>query len=112
MGLEHLILAGAGALLVGLAKTGLPGIGLFVVVLMAMAFPEDPKHSVGVLLPLLIVGDIVAISWYHRHARWAKLWGLFPAVIAGMVAARFFLAWVENDLFRLILVHCAVDQTR
>ena len=99
----HLVLAGTAAALVGLAKTGVPGIGMFVVVLMAMAFPDQPKQSVGILLPLLIAGDVVAITYYHRHAQWKKLWGLFPAVIVGMIAARFFLSWISNDVFRVAL---------
>lgn len=99
----HMVLAGMAAFMVGLSKTGIPGIGMFVVVLMAMSFPDAPKQSVGALLPLLIAGDIVAITYYNRHAQWKKLWGLFPAVVVGMVAARFFLEWISNDVFRIVL---------
>ena len=73
------------ALLVGFAKTGISGTGILAVPLMAMAFPA--KQSVGVLLPMLIVADILAVITYHRHARWALLWPLFPWVIVGIVIA-------------------------
>ena len=85
-----LTLACVAAILVGFSKCGLPGMGILVVPLMAMAFPA--KQSVGVLLPMLIVGDLFAVGFYRRHAQWTKLWGLFPSVATGMVVA----AWVLN----------------
>ena len=100
---SHLIFACLAALFTGFAKTGVPGLGIFVVVLMALAFPGETKQSVGTLLPLLVVGDIMAIAWYRRHAEWRKLLTLIPAVVVGMVAARFFLVWVNEDMFRPIL---------
>ena len=66
------------ALLVGFSKTGMPGAGLSAVALMAEAFPDDAKLSVGAILPLLIVGDLFAISYYRRHADWQRLLQLFP----------------------------------
>ena len=55
-------------LLTGMAKTGISGVGLMVVPIMANAFGGRP--SVGLLLPLLIFADIFAVTWYNRHARW------------------------------------------
>jgi uncharacterized membrane protein YfcA len=43
------------------------------------------KRSTGVVLPLLIVGDIVAFFSYRRHAQWRHLWRLFPWTAAGVV---------------------------
>lgn len=89
------------ALLVGLAKNGVPGLGVLVVPLMAYAFPA--RDSVGVLLPLLVVGDILAIALYRRHAQWRKLLGLLPYVVAGMLAAAFVLARIDNATLRPVL---------
>ncbi|MDA3959278.1 MAG: sulfite exporter TauE/SafE family protein [Planctomycetota bacterium] len=72
----------AAALLVGCAKTGIPGIGILVVPLMVMVFGGKP--SVGTLLPMLIFADCFAVLWYRRHAQWDKLWKLFPWVLPGM----------------------------
>lgn len=52
-----------GAAFVGLGKGGLPGIGNLTVVLLALALPA--KASVGVLLPILISADIVAVAVYR-----------------------------------------------
>ena len=77
---------GSSALLMGFAKTAVPGAAILAVMLMAVAFPpQDAKLSVGALLPVLLVGDVFAVAWYRRHARWDRLLRLLPYVAAGMV---------------------------
>jgi len=70
------------ALLVGISKTGVPGVGIVVVPMLACAF--GGRLSAGVMLPMLIVGDVFAVAWYRRHAQWDKLVGLLPWVVVGM----------------------------
>lgn len=70
------------ALMVGVSKTGVPGIGILVVPLLAAVF--GGRLSAGVMLPMLIMGDVFAVAWYRRHAQWDKLLGLLPWVAAGM----------------------------
>lgn len=70
------------ALLVGVSKTGVPGAGILVVVLLANVF--DGRASVGIMLPMLIFGDIFAVAWYRRHAQWKILIRLLPWVVVGM----------------------------
>ncbi len=72
-------------LLIGMSKTGLSGVGLMVVPLMANAFGGRP--SVGLLLPILIFADIFAVSWYHRHAEWKHVLRLIPWALLGIAAA-------------------------
>lgn len=88
-------------LLAGLAKTGVPGIGILAVPLVAMIFPG--KLSVGALLPLLIAADIFAVAWYRRHADWPRLLELFPCVIVGIVAGALVLFWMEGSYFKPFL---------
>src|SRR5436190_11946573 len=71
------------ALMVGITKTGVPGIGILVVPLMAIVF--GGRLSVGATLPLLIFGDVFAVLWYRQHARWDNLLSLFPWVISGII---------------------------
>ena len=75
-------LGAAAALLVGISKTGVPGLGILVVVLLANVF--GGRASVGLVLPMLIFGDCFAVAWYRRHAQWDKLIGLFPWIVVGM----------------------------
>jgi len=89
------------AFLVGFSKTGIPGLGILIVPMLATVFPV--KLSIGALLPMLLLGDLFAIVRYHRHAQWNKLWRLFPFVFLGMIPARFLLAGIPNRDLKLIL---------
>jgi uncharacterized membrane protein YfcA len=98
-----LALGGGAALLVGLSKTGMPGVAIPAVAMMAMAYPNATKLSVGALLPVLIVGDLFAIAWYRRHAHWDRLWRLAPYVAAGMIPAYVVLALIDTSALRMLL---------
>jgi hypothetical protein len=76
-------LALSAALIVGTSKTGVPGVGILVVPILAEAF--GGRHSIGVMLPMLICGDIFAVTWYRRHAQWDQLVKLLPWVVFGMI---------------------------
>jgi len=71
------------ALFVGVSKTGIPGVWILVVPLLAYGF--GGRLSIGVMLPMLIMGDVFAVAWYRRHAQWDKLVHLLPWVVVGMV---------------------------
>ena len=75
-------LGAAAALFVGISKTGVPGIGILVVILLANVF--GARSSVGIMLPMLIFGDCFAVAWYRRHCQWHTLIGLLPWVVVGM----------------------------
>lgn len=79
---EQWIVGIVAALTVGVTKTGIPGIGILIVPLMAIVF--GGRLSVGATLPLLIFGDIFAVTWYRQHARWDNLRGLLPWVMIGI----------------------------
>ena len=91
------LLGAVAAIMVGFSKTGMPGLGIMIVPLLAAVFPG--KVAVGALLPLLIVGDIYAIIYYRRHAVWSQLWSLMPWVAAGMALGFWALVKVPNAKF-------------
>lgn len=93
----------AAALLVGFSKTGMPGAAIPAVALMADAFPEQTRLSVGALLPILLLGDLFALSYYRRHADWGRLIELVPYVLAGMLPGYWVLATVPDDNLRRLL---------
>ena len=70
------------ALLIGFSKTGIGGVVMIVVPLMAATF--GGKTSTGIILPMLITGDIFAVAYYHRHADWPGIRRLLPWVLAGL----------------------------
>lgn len=87
-----------GALLVGVAKTALPGLATFVAAMFAAVLPA--RESTAVLLVLLMTGDLVAIWVYRRDADFRTLLRLAPPVIAGLVLGATFLAWADNTTMR------------
>ena len=77
---QQILLITLCAFLVGVSKTGVPGIGILNVPLMALGF--SAKMSTGLLLPLLAMADIFpAVVYYHRHAHWHHIWRLFAVGI-------------------------------
>ena len=94
-------LGALGAFLVGLSKTGIPGLGILAVAVFALIFPA--RESVGLVLVILICGDIVAISAYRRDASWSHLWRLFPWAAIGVVAGYFALGRVDDSQMRHLI---------
>lgn len=73
------------ALSIGMSKTGVQGIILMIVPLMAMAF--GAKESTGVILPMLCMADIIAVAYYKRIADWKIVAKLLPTAILGFFLA-------------------------
>ncbi|MBS2022087.1 MAG: sulfite exporter TauE/SafE family protein [Deltaproteobacteria bacterium] len=71
------------AFLIGVAKTGVPGLGILIVPLMLYVIPE-PRASPGAVLPLLSFADLFAVTAYRRHAQWDRVLRLLPWVAAGL----------------------------
>ncbi|HZZ20900.1 MAG TPA: sulfite exporter TauE/SafE family protein [Opitutaceae bacterium] len=94
-------LAILGALLVGVAKTGITGLSLLFVALFAAIMPA--KQSTGVVLPLLVLGDIVAFLLYRRHANWSHIWRLVPWAAAGVIIGFFALGHMNDHQSRLAI---------
>ena len=76
------ILGGGAAILIGISKTGIPGVGPLVITMLATAFGGRP--ALGIMLTMLILADVFAVTWYRRHAQWGTLIKLFPWVALGM----------------------------
>jgi uncharacterized membrane protein YfcA len=88
------------AFLAGFSKTGLPGVSIPAILLMAEAFSDNARASVAVIVPVLLVGDVFAVVWFHHHANWHRLWRLFPWVLAGMVPGIFVLNRLDGNQLR------------
>jgi len=69
----------------GVSKAGLKGLGLIVVALLAISY--GARASTGILLPLLIVGDILAVWYYKRNVKWKYLYKFLPSTALGVIIA-------------------------
>ena len=95
------MIVSTGALLVGLGKGGIVGVGNLTVILFAMVF--EAKASVGLLLPVLISADIVAITVYRRHADWTQLYRLLPWMFAGILVGYFLFGRMSDVTVRRLI---------
>jgi uncharacterized membrane protein YfcA len=82
----------ASAFVLGLSKSGIKGISIIIVALMALVF--GARASTGILLPMLLVGDVFAVIYYNRHAQWKYLIRLLPFMMAGVLLG----TWVGENL--------------
>ncbi|MDU8886766.1 sulfite exporter TauE/SafE family protein [Yeosuana sp. MJ-SS3] len=87
---------GCAVFLLGLSKSGIKGIGIIIVVILAFVFGE--KASTGILLPMLISADIFAVVYYNRHAQWKYIKILIPWMIIGVLVG----VWIGNDISEII----------
>lgn len=89
---HHWLLALLAAFIIGLNKAGLKGIAALIVTFMAIIF--GGKASTGIVLPMLVVGDLFAVWYYHQHTQWDILRKLLPWMIVGVLIG----TWIGQDL--------------
>ena len=89
------------AFLLGVGKTGAPGVGTLTAPLMVLTV-GNAKLSPAWTAPILIVADIFAVTYWRRHADAKALFSLIPWVAAGMAAGGFALSLSELVLRRIV----------
>ena len=95
------LLGALSALAIGLAKTGMPGLGSFVAPLMVLTV-GDARYAAAWTLPILSTADVFAVLFWRKHADARKLFSLVPWVAAGMIGGAFALSLSEYTLRRVI----------
>jgi uncharacterized protein len=95
------LLAAAAAACLGIAKAGLAGTSLVHVVVFALLF--GARNSTGVVLPMLLVGDVCAVTAYHQHARWIYVRRMLPPACLGVIIGAVLMRRISNDAFRPVI---------
>jgi len=95
------VVIASSAVVVGMSKTGLPGLGILPVPMMALAFSS--RESTGLLLGILILADLFAVAYHRRNARWRHVLRLLPAALAGIVAGYFGLGYISDQQLKPII---------
>ncbi len=83
-----------GAFSLGMSKTGLPGLALLNVIIMAHLFG---KESVGIVLPMLVFCDLVIYPIYRRYSSWGKVWPLMIPAVVGVLIGYWILGQIQDD---------------
>ena len=86
------------AFLVGLSKSGIKGIGMVTIPLMVYLY--GAQASVGILLPILVFGDIMALIQYHKSGRFKEILRLFPFAAVGIIVAVLVGSYINDKQFR------------
>ncbi len=68
---------------IGITKSGFSGVSMVHVILFAIVF--GARDSTGVVLPMLIAGDIFAMSVYGKHANWRYVRRMLLPTLIGVV---------------------------
>ncbi len=97
----HWFLSFVGVFLLGLSKSGIKGIGVVIVLLLAVVF--GGKASTGILIPMMILADIFAVIYYHRHTQWGLLKKLLPSMVVGVLIGVWFGNDISEQLFKQIM---------
>lgn len=89
-------------MVVGLSKAGLlGGLGVVGVPLLSLVMPA--RDAAGVMLPVLMAMDAMAVWSYRRDVDWSVLWIMLPGALAGTLAG--WALWaVVSDAVVLLLV--------
>ncbi len=92
----------AAVFIVGLSKSGLVGsMGMVAVPLLSMVMPA--RDATGMMLPVLLSMDAIAIWVYRKDANWNVLWIMLPGAVVGTILG--WLLWsVVTDAQVLLVV--------
>ena len=80
------------AVLIGINKTAIPGLGVLPVVMLTMYF--ETRMSTGIQLGMLALADLIAVAYYRKKADWRILLHLLPWALLGLA--------VGSGILRLI----------
>jgi uncharacterized membrane protein YfcA len=95
------LLGAFSAFMIGVAKTGAPGVGTLVAPLM-VATVGDARLATAWTLPILSTADVFAVLYWRRHTEARQLFSLIPWVLAGMVGGALALSLSELVIRRMI----------
>jgi hypothetical protein len=87
--------------MIGLAKGGFGGLGALLTPILALVLPV--ASAVGVLLPMLMLGDAFALSMYWKEWDLDLVKRMLPLGIVGALIGTFLLSWLSPDGLRIVL---------
>lgn len=92
--MTEIVVIAVGALIIGISKASVGGLGLVASVLFASVMPA--KESTAAVLLILICGDLFACFAYRHDVEWRTILRLAPSVVMGVAVGSWFLG-ISSD---------------
>ncbi len=89
------------ALIIGFSKTGIGGLAMLAVPVIAAIF--GGKDSTGIMLPMLLAGDLLAIWYYRKSVEWKKVFLPLPWAIIGIILGVFVGNYISDGTFLTLI---------
>lgn len=97
----ELVMLVVSALIVGFSKAGIQGATIPAVAMLALIF--GGKESSGIMLPMLIMGDLVAIFKYGRQGSLKDILRLMPATVLGIIGGAVIGSHLNDAQFKALM---------
>lgn len=95
LGSAQLIVLIIAAILIGINKTAIPGLGVLPVVMLTMFF--ETRMSTGLQLGMLAMADVIAVCYYRRSADWKIVLRLLPWALVGLAVGSGLLRVIPSE---------------
>lgn len=73
---------GLSVFLYGVSKTAMPVLGVLASPILAAAL--TPTVAAGFVVPLLLLGDLIALAVYRQHVEWRVILRILPGLLVGV----------------------------
>jgi uncharacterized protein len=85
----------------GIAKSGFSGFSIVHVLIFALLF--GARESTGIVLPMLLVGDVSAVAAFRQHTRWDYVRRMLPPACAGVVLGAVVMLRLSDAAFKPLI---------
>ena len=70
---------------------------------MIIADAFGAKNSVGIILPMLVVCDLIVLPMFWKHATWKMIWPFIPVTFVAIIGATFLLERFDELTARRVI---------
>ncbi|NVK41711.1 MAG: sulfite exporter TauE/SafE family protein [Oceanospirillaceae bacterium] len=91
----------AAGLVTGFSKFSTGGMGMLILPLVMVAVPGP--EALGVIIPMYLVTDLMAILMYRNEISWKVLAGLLPPAVGGVLLGGWLLSGLDPSAFTPLL---------
>ena len=94
----------AAAILIGLSRTAISGLGMLAIPLIASLF--EGRQASGMVLMMLITADLFAIFYFRQHANFKLIKSLLPWVALGLLTGLTVGRLINDNQFKILVETC------